>query len=413
MTAASAQETVRALIDARRRGERTALIAHLLSESATLTIDAGAHTSTSRTPVPGPRGDRPGTADPRSTHFLTGCWSSTRSTARPASSSESHDRVVGVISIANAKRARITQIWVVAQPGQARALEPDLNRRMRASVTDRPRVPVIAVGANPAPRIPEGKDMAKIVVIGGTGLIGSKVVAKLTEHGHEAVAAAPNTGVNTSPAKASPRRSPARMSSSMSSNSPSFEESAVLDFFTTSTTNLIAAERLPESGTTSPSPSSARTGRRTSPTSRQGRPGEADPRIGRPLLARARHPVLRVPRQHRRHLDRRRHRPPPRRAHPADGRRGCRDRRRPHCRRQPAGGDVEIAGPEAFGLDEFIRRGLTFRGDPRTVVRDDDAPYYGARIEERTLLPVDGRPDRRDASGGVAPAEPAAQLTTL
>lgn len=53
-------------------------------------------------------------------------------------------------------------------------------------------------------------------------------------------------------------------------------------------------------------------------------------------------------------------------------------------------GDVEIAGPEAYGLDEFVRRGLTFRGDPRTVVRDDDAPYYGAKIDERTLLPVDG-----------------------
>jgi uncharacterized protein YbjT (DUF2867 family) len=53
-------------------------------------------------------------------------------------------------------------------------------------------------------------------------------------------------------------------------------------------------------------------------------------------------------------------------------------------------GDVEVAGPEAFGLDEFIRRGLAFRKDQRTVVRDDAAPYYGAQIEERTLLPVEG-----------------------
>ena len=53
-------------------------------------------------------------------------------------------------------------------------------------------------------------------------------------------------------------------------------------------------------------------------------------------------------------------------------------------------GDIEIAGPEAFGMDEFARRALTFRSDPRTVVRDDSAPYYGAQIEERTLIPVEG-----------------------
>lgn len=53
-------------------------------------------------------------------------------------------------------------------------------------------------------------------------------------------------------------------------------------------------------------------------------------------------------------------------------------------------GDIEIAGPEAFGLDEFVRRGLAFRGDARTVVRDDEAHYYGARIETRTLIPAEG-----------------------
>jgi uncharacterized protein YbjT (DUF2867 family) len=56
----------------------------------------------------------------------------------------------------------------------------------------------------------------------------------------------------------------------------------------------------------------------------------------------------------------------------------------------PVGGDIEIAGPERFGLDEWIRRGLAFRGDPRRVVRDDAAPYYGAVVEERTLIPLDG-----------------------
>ncbi|HTN55892.1 MAG TPA: LysR family transcriptional regulator, partial [Microbacterium sp.] len=53
-------------------------------------------------------------------------------------------------------------------------------------------------------------------------------------------------------------------------------------------------------------------------------------------------------------------------------------------------GDIEIAGPEAFGMDEFARRALAFRKDPRTVVRDDTATYYGAVIEDRTLIPVEG-----------------------
>jgi len=53
-------------------------------------------------------------------------------------------------------------------------------------------------------------------------------------------------------------------------------------------------------------------------------------------------------------------------------------------------GDIEIAGPEIYGLDEFIRRGLSYSNDTRYVIRDDNAPYYGAVIEERTLLPGEG-----------------------
>jgi hypothetical protein len=48
---------------------------------------------------------------------------------------------------------------------------------------------------------------------------------------------------------------------------------------------------------------------------------------------------------------------------------------------------IEIAGTEQFGLDELIRKGLSFRGDPREVVADPQARYYGALLEERTLLP--------------------------
>ena len=54
---------------------------------------------------------------------------------------------------------------------------------------------------------------------------------------------------------------------------------------------------------------------------------------------------------------------------------------------EPSNVTIEIAGPEQFGLDELIRRGLSFRGDPREVVSDPDARYFGALLEDRVLLP--------------------------
>ena len=75
----------------------------------------------------------------------------------------------------------------------------------------------------------------KIVVIGGTGLIGSQVVTKLGEHGHEAVAAAPNTGVNTLTGEGLAEVLAGASVVIDVSNSPSFEDAAVLEFFRTST----------------------------------------------------------------------------------------------------------------------------------------------------------------------------------
>ncbi len=81
----------------------------------------------------------------------------------------------------------------------------------------------------------------KIVVIGGTGLIGSKVVAGLDEEDHEAVAASPDTGVNTLTGEGLAEVLEGAAVLIDVSNSPSFEDEAVMDFFTTSTTNLLAA----------------------------------------------------------------------------------------------------------------------------------------------------------------------------
>ena len=79
----------------------------------------------------------------------------------------------------------------------------------------------------------------KLVIIGGTGLIGSKLVSELKEHGHEAVPAAPDTGVNTLTGEGLAEVLQGASVVVDVSNSPSFEESAVMEFFTTSTRNLL------------------------------------------------------------------------------------------------------------------------------------------------------------------------------
>lgn len=82
----------------------------------------------------------------------------------------------------------------------------------------------------------------KLVVIGGTGLIGSKLVTKLRDHGHEALAAAPNTGVDTLTGEGLAEAVAGADVVVDVSNSPSFEAAAVLEFFETSTRNILDAE---------------------------------------------------------------------------------------------------------------------------------------------------------------------------
>ncbi|NYE21474.1 SDR family oxidoreductase [Microbacterium immunditiarum] len=233
--------------------------------------------------------------------------------------------------------------------------------------------------------------MAKIVVIGGTGLIGSKVVAKLREHGHDAVAAAPNTGVNTITGEGVAEALAGADVVVDVSNSPSFEESAVLEFFTTSTRNLIAAEKeagvghhvaLTIVGTNRPQHIPyfrAKTAQEKliresgipyslvhatqffefvgsiADISTDGDTVRLPGALVQPIAAEDVATAV---------------------ARTAAG--------------EPVNGDIEIAGPEQYGMDEWVRRGLAFRGDSRTVVRDDAAPYYGATVDERTLVPVGG-----------------------
>ncbi len=231
----------------------------------------------------------------------------------------------------------------------------------------------------------------KVTVIGGTGLIGSKLIDRLREHGHEALAAAPATGVDTLTGAGLADALDGAAVVIDVSNSPSFEDAAVLEFFRTSTRNLLAAgaaagvghhvamsivgcDRVPDSGYLRAKAAqeelirqsgrpysivrstqffefmktiaqSATEGDTVRLTSALVQPIAADDIVAA---------VARI----------------------AVG--------------APLDGMVEVAGPEAFPLAEVVRHALAVRDDPRAVVADPTAPYFGAVLEERSLVPGDG-----------------------
>lgn len=233
-----------------------------------------------------------------------------------------------------------------------------------------------------------GERSVKIVVIGGTGLIGSKLVAKLREQGHEAVAASPNTGVNTVTGEGLAEALKAASVVVDVSNSPSWEDAAVLKFFETSTRNLlkyeaaagvghhvalsvVGTDQLSESGYFRAKIAQERLIRESSIPYSIVRAtqffeflkGLADISMvdGKVHLA----PVFFQPMA-------------------AD------DVAAGVARvavGKPVQGIVEIAGPEPFRLDELVQRRLGALHDAREVVADPNALYSGAKIGERTLLP--------------------------
>jgi hypothetical protein len=159
--------------------------------------------------------------------------------------------------------------------------------------------------------------MTKVVVIGGTGLIGSKLVARLAEQGHEAIPASPNSGVNTLTGEGLAEVLAGAQVVVDVSNSPSFEDKAALDFFTTSTGNLLGAENtagvghhvaLSVVGTERLSESGYLRAKLAQEKLIQG--------IRHPLFDRARDPVLRIFQEHRRLRNRRKHGSPFARARP-------------------------------------------------------------------------------------------------
>ena len=228
----------------------------------------------------------------------------------------------------------------------------------------------------------------KIVVIGGTGLIGSKVVSKLSEHGHQAIAASPNSGVNTLTGEGLTEVLVGADVVIDVSNSPSFADDAVMDFFTTSTTNLLAAERV--AGVTHHVALSV-VGTDRLPSSGYFRAKVAQDNLikesGLPYsivhatqffefvksIAQAATEGNTV-----------------RLSHALIQPIAAEDVATTVARtavRTPLNGTVEIAGPVELGLDDLVRNALAIRGDSREVIADARAPYFGAILEERTLVP--------------------------
>lgn len=151
----------------------------------------------------------------------------------------------------------------------------------------------------------------KILVIGGSGLIGSQVVANLTELGHEAVPASPSSGVNAVTGEGVADAVAGVDVVVDVANSPSWADDDVMNFFTTSTRNLLEAARAA---------------------------------IGQPL-----------------------------------------------------NGITNIAGPDKFGMDDLARIALAAHGDPREVVTDPTAEYFGAVLDDRSIVPLEG-PDGEEVT---------------
>jgi uncharacterized protein YbjT (DUF2867 family) len=231
----------------------------------------------------------------------------------------------------------------------------------------------------------------KIVVIGGSGLIGSRLVTKLRGHGHEAIAASPNSGVNSVTGEGLAEALKGASVVVDVSNSPSWEDAAVMKFFETSTRNLLSAEKaagvrhhvaLSVVGTDrmltsgyfrakmaqenlikgSSTPYSIVRATQfyefvkgIADFSTQGNTVRLPSALIQPMAADdVASAVGKV----------------------AMG--------------APVNGTVEVGGPEKFRLDELVRQGLAAWNDPREVVADPHASYYGVEVSESTLIPDDG-----------------------
>jgi uncharacterized protein YbjT (DUF2867 family) len=230
----------------------------------------------------------------------------------------------------------------------------------------------------------------KVVVVGGTGLIGSKIVTKLGEHGHEAVAAAPNTGVNTLTGEGLADALAGADVVIDVSNSPNWEDDAVMEFFETSTRNLLAAEEAAGVG--------HHVALSVVGTERLLESGYFRAKLAQEKLIES----SSIPYSIVRATQFFEFVPAIADAATQDG-----EVHLAHVFFQPIAGaevaqtvgrvavgaplnaQLEVGGPERFRMDEFFREVLAGRDDSRTVVTDPKATYYGISPTERALVPED------------------------
>ena len=229
----------------------------------------------------------------------------------------------------------------------------------------------------------------KIVVIGGTGLIGSKTVPILRQGGHEVIAASPKTGVNSLTGEGLEEAMAGTQVVIDLANSPSWEDQAVLEFFEISGRNLLTAEaaagvrhhvavsivgtdRMPDNGYFRAKVAQERVIEKAgvpytiiratqfmeflggiADSGAAGNTVKLSPGLFQPIAADDVAAIV------------------------ADV-----------ALATPRNGIVEIAGPERAPLSDIIARYLKAVGDPRRVVRDPEARYFGGRVEERSLVPL-------------------------
>jgi len=231
----------------------------------------------------------------------------------------------------------------------------------------------------------------KVVVIGGSGLIGSKVVNNLRQRGHQVVAASPASGINTITGEGLPEAVAGAQVVVDVANSPSFEDKAVLEFFETSGRNLLAAEatagvghhialsvvgtdRLPDSGYLRAKMAQEKLIKASgipytivhstqffeflggiAQSGTDGQTVRLSPAFVQPIASDDVAAVM------------------------SDVAVGA-----------PVNGTIEIAGPERVRLAELIQRFLAAKQDERKVVADVHARYFGAELNDQSLVPGDG-----------------------
>jgi uncharacterized protein YbjT (DUF2867 family) len=228
----------------------------------------------------------------------------------------------------------------------------------------------------------------KIVVIGGSGHIGSKVVNKLRQRGHEVVAASPSSGVNTLTGEGLAEALKGTSVVVDVSDSPSWEDSAVMKFFETSTRNLLTDEAA--AGVRHHvALSVVGTGRLLASGYFRAKMAQENLIKGSSIpytIVRATQFYEFVKKIADFSTDGNNVRLPSVLIQPM----AADDVASALCLvalGSPVNGTVEVAGPEKFRLDELVRQDLAAANDPRKVVADPHARYYGLELSERALLP--------------------------